>query len=553
MPFLLLIATLVHAAGKGPNVDTTINIKRYGASGSVVQTTGTITAGSKMLVLGAAIDFARGDGIEVDHAGAPCIINSIACSSVIPGTPLVIPQGVVGPIPYSYKLVDVTTGGGMTAAGLAGGNVHGSEVLDGANFNHLTWIPTKDSAGKIVCRQKGGVGAFVPIVLTADSGTFDDTNFQDASGYYSPNQVPDFFSDGGAPYVPIWALGACSGPRVADNLVTTIGRVAGTKSLILANRASASVSGARVNHSEDAALAAAEKAATQQGRASTVYFPSGSYNFFRPASFITSATSSQNFDVTLISYAVGDGFQFDGLSQFTNLFVVKPSFLNANIGLASNTGSMLLSHVYEMGGLTGLDDHGLMFSGMITLSFFVGNQSGLSVNPYNLVLTGDEFYAVPDGTDRGAPWAFKNGVLCTGPAPDGEWVSATNVDIEYLTHNGVGFNGCGKSGGLSVEMSGDLYAGDFDSTATNVVAGGPTTIINQPVSKQRKALANDGNYLVTVDGNPVPLTLAQLKHVLPCNAVNEGRRASVKDLVPGGADAHYPAYCDGKNWIDLLK
>ncbi|HZY59802.1 MAG TPA: hypothetical protein VFE56_08570, partial [Candidatus Binataceae bacterium] len=269
IPVLLLIAVLAHAAGKGPDVDTTtINIKRYGASGSVVQTTGTISAGGKMLVLGAAIDFAKGDGIEVDHAGAPCVINSIACSLVIPGTPLVIPQGAPGTIPYSYKLVDVTTGGGMTAAGLVGANAQGRKVLDGVNFNHLTWVPTKGSAGKIVCRRKGGAGAFVPIVLTADSGTFDDTNFQDASGYYSPNQVPDFFSDAGAPYVPIWALGACAGPGVANNLVTTIRGVAGTKSLILANRAGASVSGAWVNHSEDAALVAAEKVATQQGRAS---------------------------------------------------------------------------------------------------------------------------------------------------------------------------------------------------------------------------------------------------------------------------------------------
>jgi hypothetical protein len=68
---------------------------------------------------------------------------------------------------------------------------------------------------------------------------------------------------------------------------------------------------------------------------------------------------------------------------------------------------------------------------------------------------------------------------------------------------------------------------------------------------------NAANALVIVDGNPLPLTLPQLQAVLPCNANNAGRRASVTGVskctfgsTPAGkGKLIWPVICNGSKYV----
>lgn len=99
-----------------------VNIKDFNASGSTQTTTGTISAGSNVLTLNSAIDFADNQGISIHHAGAIPSISS-------PAAPSVTVSGVTGSTTYAYKIAAVNKNGGLSAASSQGQVTNGSTNL----------------------------------------------------------------------------------------------------------------------------------------------------------------------------------------------------------------------------------------------------------------------------------------------------------------------------------------------------------------------------------------------------------------------------------------
>lgn len=108
-------------------------------------------------------------------------------------TPTVTPQGAAGLVSYSYKLVAKNAAGKHAAAGTAGTTATGNAVLDGTNFNRLTWTPASgptevEVASWDVYRTVGGatqglignvpvgVHQFDDVGLVGDASTAPATN-----------------------------------------------------------------------------------------------------------------------------------------------------------------------------------------------------------------------------------------------------------------------------------------------------------------------------------------------------------------------------------------
>lgn len=210
--------------------NTTITPEDFGAAGSGQNTTGTILSSSTTLALTAAKDFANGQGIRVNHAGAAFTINQ-------PGTVTVTPTGGSGTL-YAYTIASLDAAGGVGQSIANGTTSTGAATLTGSAFNTLTWSAPSGTAPTAYAVYGNKAGSLTLIGITTTLSFVDIGS----GGITGPDWVP------AAPQ---------TGAAIADWLVTTISSGGGTNSLTLAAAATTAATTQNVIHDDTAALNAA--------------------------------------------------------------------------------------------------------------------------------------------------------------------------------------------------------------------------------------------------------------------------------------------------------
>src|SRR5690348_9320597 len=86
---VVVVAALVlisPSAGTGDGLKTSsrpqpaaIDVRSFKASGRSLATIGTMEALSARLTIATPLDFRNGEGIKIEHAGRPCMINGVEC------------------------------------------------------------------------------------------------------------------------------------------------------------------------------------------------------------------------------------------------------------------------------------------------------------------------------------------------------------------------------------------------------------------------------------------------------------------------------------------
>jgi len=128
-----------------------VNIKDFNASGSTQTTTGSITAGSTILNLASAIDFANNQGISIHHAGAVPTITT-------PAAPTASVTGVTGSTTYAYKVAAVNKNGGVSIASSAGSISTGNANLSDTLSDPSALSVTKSGTGSALVTSTYYVG-----------------------------------------------------------------------------------------------------------------------------------------------------------------------------------------------------------------------------------------------------------------------------------------------------------------------------------------------------------------------------------------------------------
>src|SRR5215467_6769399 len=322
------------SVGPNPHFD----IRAFGGyiSANPPATTGQITAGSAILTINAAGDYANGQGIVVYKAGAATTLHP-------PGTPTVTPNLLNGATTWNYKVIAEDYKGGLTAASSAGTTTSGSTALGLTSFTihsakrgsgittYTTPVAHNLRPGQtiMICQFGGGTcpGTFfstfngtkvVTATPTTTTFTTNDGNLADESETPASGQgwvkacnsltfpaksfsgkgtlrywiyraqgggayaiagvavgLDPFFVDcgGTAPTLPPYVPSKPPSSAQTGYLATTIASGGGTARLTLAAKAGATVSGGSVLHDNSSALLAAMSAAASHS-GGTVYIPS---------------------------------------------------------------------------------------------------------------------------------------------------------------------------------------------------------------------------------------------------------------------------------------
>lgn len=221
-----------------------LNVQNFGASGSSQNTTGTISAGSKILTLTNAIDFKNGQGISVVGAGA-------VCSLTTPTAPTVTPTGTTGTTTYQYQIVARDAQGGYTAVSNSGTTVTGNTTLNSTNYNVVSWSVITNAVEYAVYGRTNGS---ITLLGTTSATTFNDIGLAYSSSDIFPSTVPTSAS--------------------IEALITMIVSGGGTVSLTLADSATTEVSASAVNHDDTNAIINAISACVS---GNTLLVPNGNY------------------------------------------------------------------------------------------------------------------------------------------------------------------------------------------------------------------------------------------------------------------------------------
>lgn len=101
-------------------------------------------------------------------------VLGVAAALAAPTTPTVTPQGAVGTTTYRYRVaaVDPEGGEGIATAGFQ--TTTGNAVLDGTNFNRLTWGAVTGVTSYRVYGRSGADGA-LEFLTEVSATTYDDT------------------------------------------------------------------------------------------------------------------------------------------------------------------------------------------------------------------------------------------------------------------------------------------------------------------------------------------------------------------------------------------
>lgn len=104
----------------------------WGASGSILTTSGSINSGTRVLLLTSAIDFKDGQGIVIEGAGAVTSLST-------PSTPNASLYGATGTTSYSYQVLAISENGGCTAASPVKTIINAYGSFDSSHYIKLSW------------------------------------------------------------------------------------------------------------------------------------------------------------------------------------------------------------------------------------------------------------------------------------------------------------------------------------------------------------------------------------------------------------------------------
>jgi hypothetical protein len=356
-------------------------VKNFGASGSAQTTTGNIGATSAALTLAAAQDFANGQGILVNHAGA-------AFSGTI-GAPTglsVSPQnGTLGPgtgtTSYCYAVASADNAGGVGAAtapvcisnGVSNLGAHGAAF--NRLFNGVSWANGTNAAYTAVWRNISGGAYCLIALLSANGHGITDLN--------TPCITTVF-----------WLPTAPPGAALSDWLLTTISAGGGSTALTLGAAAATAVTTAYVQHDDTAAFSAAAAAAT------VITFPAGTYNITSiQVPDTVQVIAGAGADTTIINGANGaDTFYKGYASPMLDWATIRTGsgfklFAQATVKTVAPSGIGALQ-LYNSSGAVVRDSR---FSG--TFGVIAMNTTDASIGPNNVVFNwyGDGFYVASGG------------------------------------------------------------------------------------------------------------------------------------------------------------
>lgn len=324
-------------------VNGKFNPKAYGASGSNLSTTGTISSSSSSLVISSAIDFSNSQGILVLHAGP---LNG---SLLPPTSQSVTPIGTSGSTTYQYCVSSIDSNGGESACGSTFQTTTGNAILGGAvnseisNYNQIAVTPiglpalayavySKPSnslmgimvipsecvpwlasnsypvgtcvipatpTGRFYRATTGGTsGGSNPAFCTSSAGcTTSDGSvvWQMQAFTWEDDGKTNWIASNPGNSIPITVALAAPASALADSLVSSISSGGGTTSLTLSSQASTSVSGVVVVHDDtssfNAMISDIATLLNQVGYGINAYtapkveVPSGIYNISSALSF----------------------------------------------------------------------------------------------------------------------------------------------------------------------------------------------------------------------------------------------------------------------------
>lgn len=206
------------------------SVYAFGAAGSMNSTTGTIATSASTLTLGAAIDFANGQGIRIDHAGTTFATNP-------PTSATVSIVGSSGTTTYAYRIAAFDSAGGIGAAISSFSVTTGNATLNTSTYNSLSWSAPASGPTPGGYAIYGRIGAS-PVLI----GTTFGTSFADQGQT--------------APVSPDWIPSTPPAAALADSLITTITAGGGSTTLTLAASAANNATAQPINHDDSAAISA---------------------------------------------------------------------------------------------------------------------------------------------------------------------------------------------------------------------------------------------------------------------------------------------------------
>jgi hypothetical protein len=215
-------------------------------------TTGSISSGSTSLTLAAASDFATGQGIRIDHAGAPFSVNQ--------PTSLTVSQvGTAGSTAYAYTIASISSGYGVGQSIANVATATGNATLSDAAYNHLSWSAPSGTAPRAYAVYGNKSGSLTLIGYTYTT-SFDDVGI-------------------GSVTAPSWLPSTPpTSASLADALITSIVSGGGTTSLTLTSSAASTAASAPVVHDDTQALQIAVTTAS----GGEAYIPAGIYRVSSP-------------------------------------------------------------------------------------------------------------------------------------------------------------------------------------------------------------------------------------------------------------------------------
>ncbi len=171
-----------------PIPPNSVSIYTYGAiPNSVAPTSATITltSGQKTATLSAAGSFLNTRGIVVYNAGAACVLNATACSSLTIGPPTAVVAGYAGAnggstMSYKMRVAACDANDGCTAASSASSAAVAAPVLSrpynaGASGNNVAWtVAAVIGATKYVWWRSSDGGSTYTLWTITDSNAYTD-------------------------------------------------------------------------------------------------------------------------------------------------------------------------------------------------------------------------------------------------------------------------------------------------------------------------------------------------------------------------------------------
>ena len=231
-------------------INKSIYVGDFGASGSSAATTGSINSSSNTLILTSASDFATGQYIRVNGAGATFALNA-------PTGLTVTATGTPGSTHYQYQVAPLDSDGGVGAAITAVAITNGNATLSSINYNALSWSAPSGTAPDAYAVYGRSSGSMTLLAIVKFGTAWNDV--------------------GTSAHTPVdWMSAVPLGASTNDWLLSKITAGGGTTTLTLANTASNSISGVVSTHDDTYPIrAAVAYACTIVG--STVWATPGRY------------------------------------------------------------------------------------------------------------------------------------------------------------------------------------------------------------------------------------------------------------------------------------